>query len=220
MQKTSSVMLFTPVFTWLLVLMGSAQAAVPENYDSAVSDLQQRWAVANYELKDQAQKSAFEKLATDADALTAAHPKRAEVWIWSGIIKSTYAGVKGGLGALKLAKASRKDLEQALAIDPNAMNGSAYTSLGTLYFKVPGWPLGFGDNDKAAELLQKALAINPTGIDPNYFYGEFLYKEKGDEAGAKTHLLRAQQAPPRASRPLADKGRQQEIRELLTEIDG
>ena len=36
--------------------------------------------------------------------------------------------------------------------------GSAYTSLGTLYFKVPGWPVGFGDEEKAEELLRKALA--------------------------------------------------------------
>jgi Tfp pilus assembly protein PilF len=49
---------------------------------------------------------------------------------------------------------------------------------GALYYQVPGWPIGFGDKDKANELLKKALALNPDGIDPNYFYGDFLLKEK------------------------------------------
>ena len=35
------------------------------------------------------------------------------------------------------------------------------SSLGVLYYKVPGWPIGFGDKDKARDLLQKALAVNP-----------------------------------------------------------
>ena len=47
------------------------------------------------------------------------------------------------------------------------LDGSAYNSLGVLYYKVPGWPVGFGDKAKARELLQKALAINPKGIDAN-----------------------------------------------------
>ena len=49
------------------------------------------------------------------------------------------------------------------------------TSLGTLYYKVPGWPIGFGSDKKAREYLAKALDLNPTGIDPNYFMGEFLF---------------------------------------------
>ncbi len=50
---------------------------------------------------------------------------------------STYAGAKGGLGALSLAKKSRAVLESALMIDDQALQGSAYTSLGALYAKVP-----------------------------------------------------------------------------------
>lgn len=104
-----------------------------------------------------------------------------------------------------------------MKLDDKAMDGSAYTSLGTLYAKVPGWPIGFGDDDKAETMLKKALTINPTGIDSNYFYAQYLidnnhYKE------AETYLLKAQQAPARPSRPLADKGRQQEIEKSLQQV--
>jgi tetratricopeptide (TPR) repeat protein len=184
-----------------------------------VQHLQQRWAEVNYQLEGKTQLSAFEQLVADADRITAAHPDAAEALIWSGIIKSTYAGAKGGLGALSLAKASKADLEQALDINPDALQGSAYTSLGALYYSVPGWPVGFGDDDKAQALLEQALTLNPEGIDSNYFYANYLITEhKYDEARA--YLLKAQQAAPRPGRALADSGRQQEIAEILREIAG
>ena len=104
--------------------------------------------------------------------------------------------------------------EQAIQIDGNALDGSAYNSLGVLYYKVPGWPVGFGDKAKARELLAKALAINPKGIDANYFYGEYLLETRQpDEAMA--YLERALQAPARPGRTLADAGRRDEAKALL-----
>ena len=208
--KFLTLSLITP----LLVLAGQPAYA---DMDSDVVVLQQRWAEINYQLKDKAQITAFETLIGDAESMTQAYPNSAPIWIWSGIIKSTYAGAKGGLGALKYAKASKADLEQALIIEPEAMDGSAYTSLGTLYFNVPGWPIGFGDKDKAEELLLKALAINPQGIDGNYFYGDYLIKRKRYEQ-AESYLVKAQNAPPRPNRPVADKGRQKEITMALSKV--
>jgi len=199
---------------WLAVF-GSVQADA--STDDEVRQLQQRWAEVNYQLEGKTQITAFEELVAEADRLTAANPDSAPAWIWSGIVKSSFAGAKGGLGAMKLAKASRSDLERAMQIDPNALQGSAYTSLGTLYFKVPGWPVGFGDEEKAEELLKKALAINPDGIDPNYFYGDFLFEQKRYEE-AEQALLKAQQAPKRPDRPLADAGRQEEIQVALLKV--
>ena len=141
--------------------------------------------------------------AADAESMVAANPDSAEVLIWSGIVKSTYAGAKGGLGALSFAKASKADLEKALALNADALQGSAYTSLGALYYSVPGWPIGFGDDDKAEELLKKALALNPDGIDSNYFYGCYLITEGRNEE-ARTYLLKAQQAPARPGRTVRD----------------
>lgn len=202
---------------YMLVLLSAAAMSHAGVMDE-VSALQTRWAEVNYALKGDAQKDAFAGLVEEADKVASAYPDAAEAWIWNGIIKSSYAGAKGGLGALGLVKKSRKSLEKALSIDPDAMQGSAYTSLGTLYFKVPGWPIGFGDDEKAEELLKQALKINPDGIDSNYFYADFL-QENGRYEEARNYLLKARQAPPRTSRPLADKGRQQEISDLLASIE-
>jgi len=195
--------------------LGSTLAAADPGAD--IAQLQERWAEVNYQLQGKTQLTAFETLVQEADQIAAQNPDSAEALIWSGIIKSSFAGAKGGLGAMKLAKASRTDLERAMQIDANALQGSAYTSLGTLYFKVPGWPVGFGDEEKAEQLLLKALALNPEGIDPNYFYGDFLFEQKR-YAEAEQALLKARSAPPRPDRPLADAGRQEEIKLALLKV--
>ncbi len=200
---------------FLLCLLPSTQVFADLNSD--VMHLQERWAEVNYQLESNLQEDAFEQLSAEAMMVTSQYPDAAEAWIWSGIIKSTYAGAKGGLGALSLVKDAKADLEKALELDPQALEGSAYTSLGTLYYSVPGWPIGFGDDDYAEELLLMALDLNPDGIDPNYFYGSFLAGERRyDEA--RQYLMKAQQAPARPGRALADAGRQDEIADLLAEI--
>jgi tetratricopeptide (TPR) repeat protein len=195
----------------LLATLTTAAAAPDPAFDAELLSIQQAWAKANYETPaGDARKDAFDVLEKRAEAFTKQHPGRAEALIWEGIIESSYAGAKGGLGALGLAKEARSNLEAALKIEPTALNGSAYTSLGTLYYRVPGFPIGFGDHDKARKLLQEALKINPNGIDPNYFYADFLVKE-GEYAAALPYLEKAARAPARPGREAADKGRRAEI---------
>lgn len=199
-------------FTSLLLLPAAVFAG---DTTALVAELQHDWAAANYQEQGDAQIEAFEALVARADEMVAAEPGSAEILIWNGIIKSSFAGAKGGLGALALAKQARESLEAALEVDDHALDGSAYTSLGTLYSKVPGWPVGFGSDKKAVQLLKKALEINPDGIDSNYFYGDYLLGKK-QYAEAERYLLKAQNAAPRPDRPVADEGRQQEILAALS----
>ena len=69
----------------------------------------------------------------------------------------------------------------------------------------------------ALEMLNKGLALNPNGIDPNYFYADFLFRN-GDLDGAERALKKAQAAPPCEGRALADEGRRKEINELMAKI--
>lgn len=179
--------------------------------------LQTRWAEINYQTPEKQREEAFAKLVTQADAALASEPKAPELLIWRGIILSTQAGAKGGLGALGLVKEAKSSLEQALAIDPQALAGSAYTSLGSLYYQVPGWPIGFGDDEQAEKMLTQALAINPDGLDPNYFYADYLQRQKRYEE-ARAALEKALAAKDRPGRELADKGRRAEAQALLQQV--
>lgn len=201
----------------LLCLASLPAFALSEQGQLQLHQLQGRWAEINYQLPEKQREAAFAKLSEQAQQAVAAEPKAAELLIWRGIILSTYAGAKGGLGALGLVKQAKASLEQALAEDPQALAGSAYTSLGSLYYQVPGWPVGFGDDDKAETMLKRALSINPDGIDPNYFYGDFLQRNQR-YAEAKAALEKALQAPARPGRELADQGRRQEVEALLAKV--
>lgn len=203
-----------------LACAGAVSAPTPARAgeaDDAVAELRENWEIVRYKVPPPDREKRFEALAIKARKVSESWPNRSEPLIWEGIILSSWAGEAGGLGALGTVKRAKALYESAIQIDGQAMDGSAYGSLGVLYYKVPGWPIGFGDKAKAAELLQKALSINPKGIDPNFFYGEYLYEIKRPDE-ATTYLERALQAPSRTGRPIADAGRREEIRALLDKI--
>lgn len=201
----------------LLSVLSLPSLALADSGQPRLQLLQGRWAEINYQVPAAQREAEFAKLAAEADTLVRSNPQDAELHIWRGIILSTYAGAKGGLGALDLVKQSKASLERALALDPKALHGSAYTSLGALYYQVPGWPIGFGDDQQAEKLLKQALQLNPNGIDPNYFYGDFLFRQKR-YSEAKRALEKAQAATARPGREVADRGRQAEIAVLLAKV--
>ena len=198
-----------------MLLSAAVHAAMPEEL---VRPIQDQWAEIKYRVPEKQQAEQYEALAQKSRQIVESHPGLVEALIWEGIVISSEAGARGGLGALSLAKEAKQRLEDALKINDKALSGSAYTSLATLYAKVPGWPIGFGDKARAEEYFKKSLAINPDGIDPNFFYGEYLYdRDRFQEA--RSYLEKALKAPPRPGRELADSGRQQEIRALLAKLD-
>lgn len=201
----------------LLSAVSLPSLALTDSGQKSLQLLQSRWAEINYQVPAAQREVEFAKLAAEADTLVRSNPQDAEFYIWRGIILSTYAGAKGGLGALDLVKQSKASLEQAVALDPKALEGSAYTSMGALYYQVPGWPIGFGDDEQAEKLLKQALQLNPNGIDPNYFYGDFLFRQKR-YSEAKLALEKAQAATARPGREVADRGRQAEIAALLAKV--
>lgn len=197
--------------------LAAAAVAIAGDPSPQVTAVRDRWAEVNYNTPKKQREAAFDALAKQAAAARAAQPRDAAALIWEGIVLSSYAGERGGLGAMGLAKQAKADFEQAIKLDPNALDGSAYTSLGVLYYQVPGWPIGFGDDDKARELLRKGLQVNPNGIDANYFYGDFL-QDQGDWKGAAAALEKALAAPARPGREVADQGRRKEATALLAKV--
>jgi tetratricopeptide (TPR) repeat protein len=201
---------------WLAGLC-SVAAAQDDGLADGILDIQHQWEHVHYQIPEEKQDAAFPQLEENADALIKRYPGRAEPLVWKAIILSTHAGVKGGLSALSMVRRARDLLEQAKKINPDTLNGSIYTTLGSLYYQVPGWPLGYGDDKKAEAFLKKALEINPNGIDANYFYGDFLYR-KGRYSKALAVLEKAMHAPDRPNRPVADAGRRKEIQAVIAKI--
>jgi tetratricopeptide (TPR) repeat protein len=202
-------------FATLFIGFGTAFA---DTVGDNIAELQHGWAKAYYQVPEGQKEAAFKELAAKAHQTSAANPGRPEPLVWEAIILSSYAKFAGGLTALDKVKASRDLLEQAEKIQPDVLNGSIYTSLGSLYYRVPRWPIAFGNKQKAREYLDKAIKVNPDGIDPNYFYGDFLM-EQGEYPKAKEYLEKALLAPARVGREDADQGRRGEIKVALDKVN-
>jgi len=197
-----------------LTLPSVAIAAMPEDV-KAIND---GWARISYQMKGSShQTTALDQLAHQADVIVARYPGQAEPLLWQGIVVSEQANRANFFHKLGLATRARDILARAYKINPKAGNGGAAMSLGVLYYKVPGSPIGFGDDAKARQLLQQALALDPNGLDANYFWGDFLY-DQGDKAGAKAALLKALRAPHDPNRTVWDAGRRGEVQALLKKV--
>jgi len=206
-------------FVYLTLLCACAAAtnafAGDASFDQELLSIQQEWAAANYgEASKGDRRKAFDALVAHSSDFATRYPNEVEAIAWDGIILSTYAGEVSALSAMKYAKAARDRLHQAEALNASALSGGVYASLGALYSKVPGGFVGFGDDTLAEEYFKKALAIDSTNIDTNYFYGEFLL-DQGKPSEALVYLTRAVEAPSVSSRPVFDAGRRAEARALI-----
>ncbi len=207
--------LHTTIITFAGLILFSV--SVNAEINIAIIQLQKEWSQIKYNIERKEQEVALENLVRKAAEIRQTQTNNADAYLWEGIILSTYAGSIGTLRALDAVNQSRDALEQSLKLDPLASKGAANTYLGTLYFLVPEWPIAFGDFDLAKKYLNKAIELNPDDIDANYFYGDFLRKQKKYQQ-AEAAYLKALVAPARPGRDLADAGRRKETKERLAEI--
>ncbi|MDF9435493.1 hypothetical protein [Chromohalobacter israelensis] len=202
----------------LVALLGAGLGAPAwgESAGDGVYPLMSRWGNVEYTMQGAAQEKAFARLAEDAEALSEAHPDSARVLTAKGVVLASYAKAKGGLGALDLAKRARRALERAIELDPRGDDASAYVTLGALYDRAPGWPVAFGDDDKAETLLRRAVDIRGDGIDTHYFYATYL-RDEGRLDEARRHARLAVEGKARDGRA-SDEALRERARQLLKEL--
>jgi len=168
-----------------------------------LQSIESEWAAIYYKTPKARQGEAYQTLLKKTAALEHQHPNAAEPIVWEAVIKATSADHQDAMSALSLVNEAKDLLQKAITINPRAMGGSAYVTLGTLYYMVPKWPIAFGDDDKAKTLLETALKINPQGIDSNYYYADFLLSLDHPEE-AKKYFEKAANAPTRPEQSFAD----------------
>jgi tetratricopeptide (TPR) repeat protein len=205
------VAVFLPSFT---------SAAEDPAVKAAVLHLQRQWEHIKFNVAEgPAQTELMNILGDEADSVAVRYPDQVDVLIWNGVITSERASMANPLTALGLAKRARDILEKAYKMSPSALESGATVSLAVLYYRVPGFPIGFGDKAKARQLLEQAVATAPNGLDALYFFGDFLYSQ-GEYARAKEVFQRALALPPHPQRPDWDRNRRLVIEEVLLKIKG
>jgi tetratricopeptide (TPR) repeat protein len=218
MRPLIQLITFAPMLA-ICALAAGAHASDNPQMDAQVRHIDDEWARIKYRVKDKDdQLKQIETLAKEAAVVVNSYPGRAEPLLWEGIVTSEEAALANVFHQLGLARQARTMFEKAEAIDPKVLNGAVTMSLGVIYYRVPGFPIAFGDDDIARHYLEAAVAMDPGGLDSGYFYGDFLIK-KGEYDHARAVLQHALEAPADAERAVWDAGRRVEIRTLLASID-
>ncbi|NOQ13602.1 MAG: tetratricopeptide repeat protein [Methyloprofundus sp.] len=179
-----------------------------------VQKIESEWARIYYSIAQEQRDAAFKQLLIKLKTLQTQYPNQAELIIRQAIIVASNAVNIGPFSALQAIHQARDLLLRAIELDPGASDGAAFVTLGSLYYQVPGWPLAYGDNDKARAMLEKALAINPNTIDANYFYADLLVT-LGEPEAAMIYFKRALAVPVRASQVFADTQLQQQVKSAI-----
>ena len=199
--------------TFVALLLLSPQSFA-ESLNDSLQRIESEWASIYYSTPKQKQGPAYCQLLDKTIHLSIQHPNNAEPIIWEAIVKATNADHQDAVSALESIHEARDLLLKAIEINPQAMDGSAYVTLGTLYYMAPKWPIGFGDEETAQKMLQTALKINPNGIESNYFYGDFLLSNNNFNEAEK-YFKRALAIPARAEQFYADNQLKEQARIAL-----
>ncbi|RQW64491.1 hypothetical protein [Vibrio viridaestus] len=201
----------------LILLLYQVSNASEVNNINAIDEAQIRWAKCQYEMANQpAQEACF---IHEIDFLSARSNKNMsdEMSVMLAVNYASLAGVYGGSKGLSLAREAKDRLEPIVQNTPNVLKGAALVTLGALYYRVPSWPISFGDDKKAGRYLAKAYDLDSKNLTTNYFYADYLV-ETGDKHRAIAILesVIVQQTSPESS--VMVRGRINDIKELLSKI--
>jgi tetratricopeptide (TPR) repeat protein len=190
----------TVIFVALMLLSNTAHS---NNLAAQIDYIESEWAKIYYSPTESDKALNYKTLLNRTRSLLKQNKEASDLLFWEAVLISSAAEHSDPLNALASIETARKLLLKTIEIDPNTMQGSAYVTLGSLYYQAPGWPISFGDKNKAEEFLKKALKINPNSLDANYFYADYLILQN-KPIKAIEYLKKTLQLPIRENQSFAD----------------
>jgi len=200
----------------LTLLFSSTLSATSLEFE--INQIESEWATIYYTKDSLEQSASYPKLLIKLSNTAKQYPNAFELKIWQAIIIATNAAYESPFTALESIKKSKKILESSISTKPNALQGAAFITLGTLYYLSPGWPISFGNEDKAEQLLKTGLKLNPNSIDSNYFYADYLLTTNRQQEASKYFKI-ATNIPSRPAQKLADDSLKKEASLALIEAE-
>ncbi len=189
--------------TTFVALMILSSQCLAGSLNDSLQDIESEWAIIHYSTPENKQEIAYNKLYTKVTYLAKEYPNKAEPLIWEAIIKACNADHINAVKALENIHDAHDLLQEAIKRDPEALGGSAYVTLGALYYMTPLWPIGFGDKNIAKYMFENAIKVNPEGLESNYFYAEFL-QSLNQFNEAEKYYKKAISIPSRSEQIFAD----------------
>ena len=111
--------------------------------------------------------TADKALAGDDDEIVALY--------WKAVAMGKLSEEMGILNALRMTRPMEKLFLRVIALDEHYDNAGGHKALGRMYFRLPSFPISFGNKEKALFHLKRALELYPHDIIARAFYAEALY---------------------------------------------
>lgn len=146
------------------------------------------------------------------------YPDSAPIKFWYGANIGRWAKVHGFVKAATngIAKKLRRICKDIIEINPEYQGGGGYRILAQVHFYSPNIPLlmSWPSDEKALELIEKALNIAPDHPTNRMLYGEVLL-EFDRHQEAKKQLQYIIETAPRSTHKVEDRYMQYRSRQLL-----
>jgi len=94
---------------------------------------------------------------------------------WKAVAMGKLSEEMGILNSLKMTRPMEKLFLRVIALDERYDNAGGHKALGRMYFRLPGFPISFGNKEKALFHLKRALELYPHDLIAKAFYAEALY---------------------------------------------
>ena len=196
------------LFVTAMVCSLAAFAGLEED----VGTLQTEWARIKYQRPAAEQEKAFAELTKTADAVRGKYAGRAEPQIWYGIIAASYAGARGGLGALSLAKDAKRRSSRRSTSTRRRSTAPPTRAWAPV---LPGAGLAdrLRQRRESARASRQGARPQPRRHRPELLPGRFPVPQR--RRGRARGTRQGAQGAATAGRALADEGRRKEIETLL-----
>lgn len=169
--------------------------------------------------KDQ-QKAVYDQGKELGERMMDEFPRSAAIKFWYAANSGRWADVYGFWAAARdgLAGKLRDICQEIIEIDPEYQGGGGYRILAQVHFHSPKIPLvmGWPSNEKALDLVQKAVELAPDHPTNLLLYAQILLKFDQDKK-ARTQLQAILDLGPRPDYLVEDRYVQYRARQLLAE---
>jgi tetratricopeptide (TPR) repeat protein len=159
----------------------------------------------------------FEKGVEYGEKGVAAEEGSLEANFWLAVNYGNFGQEKGIMKSLELIKPIKAHCETVIEMDEKYFYGGPWRVLGRLYNKAPGFPFSIGDNKKAIECLEKAVAIGPKFYLNRIFLAD-AYQSNRDKQKAKEQLDWIINAPLNKNHEREDEGYKQQAKAMLERL--
>ncbi len=110
------------------------------------------------ELSDREVIALLEEAASHSDRAISLAADLADPYFWKGATVGLRGQIRGVLNSLFMASDVRDYAERTL--ERNSDHAEAHYLLGQLYRELPGWPISFGDRERAVDYGRRAIGLH------------------------------------------------------------